>query len=513
MTGNKEIAVNSIIIFARLCIVSLVSIIASRIVLDALGASDYGLYNVVGGIVVVLNVFNTAMLSTTYRYIAFELGKGPNGTPNAVFNASFAIHACFAALIILLGATIGEFYINHYLNIAPEQLPDAKFIFRISVITTAFSTLLVPYQGLLIAFEKFSVAAIIDIVAQLVKLGVIILLLYAAKNRVRTYSIIMLVYNILACSLFLMYCSWHYIHIIKLRFCRDVKLYKEMLSFSFWTLFGACASVGKIQGSAIIINYFFGTIVNAAFAVANQVENFILMFARSLNNAAIPQITKNFSGGNSDRSIKLASYISKYTYFLMLLVAFPVILEMDFLLDLWLKNVPEGATTFCQLMVLGGLLGCLGEGIPALVNATGKIKYYQIVTHSFTLLGLPIAFVFYKFGYESYTILVIFCVISALSAILRLYLLKRIFNFDIMIFIRTSYLKMLYVSIPLILVYLFYDPSHFSIWGHVAGLFITDFFLIVVLFVIGTDKQERCIMKNIISNYKEGKRGLCVKNR
>lgn len=497
MNDNKKIAFNSVIIFVRLCLSTLISLIAARFVLQALGASDYGLYSVVGGMVTILNVVNTAMVSTTYRYIACELGKGETGQPNKVFNASFLIHACFALLIVILGVTIGEWYINTYLNVADGKLPDAKFVFRISILTTVVSTVLVPYRGLLVAFEKFSVSAIIDIVAQLFRLGGVIALLYVGGNKFRIYSLVMMAYIFIECAGYVLYSYRHYVKIIAVRFYRDLGLYKEMLSFSWWILFGAVASAGKTQGSAMIINFFFGTLVNGAFAVARQVENFIQMFARSLNNAAIPQITKNFSGGNESRSIKLASYISKYTFILMTLVAFPVMLEMDFLLKLWLKNVPEGAVIFCKLMVLEGLIGCMGEGIPALIQASGKIKYFQLVLSTMSILGLPIAFVFYKLGYNPYTISVIYCIIGLMVAIVRLYLLKWVLHMNIRYFIKTSYFRMFLISCPLALFFLFYNPAFFTVWQHIFGLISAECFLVVVILLLGFDRNE----KNIINGY------------
>ncbi len=496
MTENKKIAINSIIIFVRLCVTSVVGLLASRLVLDALGASDYGLYNVVGGIVVALNVFNTAMLSTTYRYIAFEIGKGSSGQPNKVFNVSQTIHFCFALLIILLGATVGEWYINNYLNIAPDSLGDAKFIFRVSIATTAISTILIPYQGLLVAQEKFNVTASAEILAQVFKLLAVILILRLFSDKVRVYSLIMFTYVVLQSSIYLVYCLKHYHHIIALRFIKEKTLYKEMLSFASWTLFGAAANVGKIQGSALVVNYFFGTVVNAAYAVAVQLENFILMFARSLNNAAIPQITKSFSGNNQERSITLTAYISKYTFILMSLVAFPVMLEMEFLLDLWLNEVPEGSVTFCNLMVLTGLLGCLGEGIPALINASGRIKAYQIVIHTILLLGLPIGFIAYKLGCDYYAISVVYCVISGVSGFLKLYMLRRVVEFDVKEFFAISYNRIFYISIPLILFYVLYKSITFSFYGHLIGIVFAECFLIFVILMCGLDLRERKIIKD-----------------
>ncbi len=498
MNANKRIAFNSVVIFIRLCIVSVVSLICSRVVLDALGESDYGLYNVVGGIVTLLNVINTSMVSTTYRYIAFELGIGKKGEINKVFNTSFSIHIFFSIFIIIAGLTVGDWYIIHYLNVAEGKIPDALFVFHVSLFTTAISTILVPFQGALVAFEKFSVIAVIDIIANVSKLFVILWLIYSEGNRLRTYSIIIFFTSVISSGGYFVYCWKKFKSIIKLRLSVDKAKVKEMAGFAIWTLFGACASMGKVQGSAIIINYFFGTVVNAAFAVANQVENFILMFARTLNNAAIPQITKNYSGGHASRSILLTSYISKYTFILMCLVAFPMILEMNFILELWLRKIPEGAVIFCKLIILGGLLDCLGAGIPALVNATGHIRNYQIIVHSYTLLGIPIAFLFYKLGYNQYWISIIYCVIIGTSSILRLYLLKRIYNFDIHIILEKSYIKIIYISIPLIIFYLLYNPDNFNSIGHILGFVASELFLIGIVWILGLEKTEKQKVKEYI---------------
>lgn len=496
MNDNKKIAINSVVIFIRLCIVSLVSLIASRIVLDALGASDFGLYNVVGGLVAMLNVVNSAMMSTTYRYIAFEIGKKDRGEPNRVFNTSMLIHTVFAFVIIVLGLTLGEWYINNYLSVAPGKLDDAKFVFHISLLTAAITTLFVPYQGLLVAYEKFTINAVIDILSNVVRLAALYLFVYSDGNRLRVYAIIMLGFNLLASFMYGGYSYRHYLNVVKIKLYRDIKLIKEMLMFGVWTMIGALANIGKQQGSAVIINFFFGTLVNAAYAVAAQVEGFISMFARNLNNAAIPQITKNFSGGNMQRSITLTAYISKYTFLLMTLVAFPVALELDFLLSLWLKEVPDGATTFCLIMILTGLLNCMGEGIPAMINATGNIKAYQLVVNCTLLLGLPVGFLCYKLGAGYYAISTVYCVIYGFIGFVKLFMLRRVIRFEVKSFFSISYSKILWVSIPLIVVFLLYDPSRFSFWGHVAGLIGSELFLLLVIYVLGLQKKEKQLLRN-----------------
>lgn len=500
MDGNKRIAFNSLIIFSRLCVVSVISLISSRIVLQALGVSDFGLYNVVGGIVTLLNVVNTAMVSTTYRYIAYELGKGEKGNTNKIFNTSFTIHAGFAVLILFLGICVGLFYIYNYLNVSPEKIEDARFVLEMSVVATMISTLFVPFSGLLVAYEKFHVPAIIDVLANLIRLALLFFLLYFDGNRIRLYSCIMLMFIVIQNSLIYLYSRINYKEVIRFNLQTDKNLYKEMFGFSGWILIGACSSVGKIQGSAMIINYFFGTIVNGAYAVSNQVNHFIELFARSLNKAAIPQITKNFSGGNKDRSVMLASYISKYTFMLMTIVAFPVLLEMDFLLGLWLKDVPEGASVFCKLMVLCGLIGSVGEGVPALVQASGKMKYFQMILSTMSLSGLPVSFLLFHIGYPPYYILMVYCVINGIAAFIRLFLLKKILKIDISTFLDISYLKVAYVSIPLIVVYALYNPSDFSVTQHLMGLAFSEIVLFASILVLGLDKREWGEIKKFLKN-------------
>jgi len=497
MKGNKKIAFNSIIIYIKLCVVSLISIVLSRYVLDALGASDYGLYSVVGGIVLLLNVINSAMTSSTYRYLAFEIGKEENGDAHKIFNISFVIHLGFALAILVLGGIIGEFYISNYLNISSTKIPDAKFIFRLSILAAAFNTITVPYQGLLVAYEKFTITAAIDIFSNVVKLLLVLLFIFSEGNRLRIYGCIMLSYTIVSCVTYYVYCKYKFKSITRFKYFKDGGLYQEMVSFSGWTLFGAAANVGKAQGSAIIINLFFGTVVNAAYAIAHQVETFIMMFARSLSSAAVPQTTKNYSAGNLDRSIILTSYISKYTFILMALVSIPIMLEIDFLLDIWLKEVPAGAASFCNLIILGNLIGCLGEGIPNLINASGKIKAYQIVVNSILFAGLPISFFLYKAGMNVYTICIVYCVINFVNSFVKLYMLKRVVSFNVYDFIKVSHLRIAIMAIPLCVYYYLYHPGT-TILSHILGILLTILVILITVLLCGLDASEKEKLKNLV---------------
>ena len=501
MGNNKKIAVNSIIILVRLIVTTIVGLVAVRFVIQALGASDYGLYNVVGGVVALLGIINASMTTSTYRFIAYELGRGDNGDPSQVFNASLLIHFILAIFIVVIGGAIGYWYIVNYLNISNGNMDGALFVFWISIITTALSTITIPYQGLLVAFENFLFIALADIITRVILLVAIIYLTNINSLHIESYSIVMLVYTLVYSFSFVLYSYRHHIKIVKTRFVRKWQVYKEMLSFTLWTLFGGIGNIGQTQGSAMLVNYFFGTVVNAPFAIANQVKSFINSFSTTLCQAAVPQITKEYSAGNVQQSVNLTCYMSKYTFLLMLLPVFPLFMEMDFVLEIWLKEVPADTSLFCKLTLLEGLIWCFGAGIPTLINATGRIKNYQIVAYTLIFMGLPISLVLYKIGYDAYVICVVYCVLTLLVSFIKLYFIKQLLNVDIKIFFQRSYIRILLVSLPLLLAYLLYNPSNLNIYGHIIGLVLSEVFLLINIYIIGLEKKERELVVNYILKY------------
>jgi len=425
LNENFLIFKNSGILFLRLLVTSIIGLFTSRFVIQSLGASDFGLYNVVGGLVIIIAFLNTVMTSTTYRFIAFEMGRNNKEGVNKVFNISLIIHICLALLVLILTETAGIYYVKNYLKINPGKLNDAIFVLRFSTYATIFSILSIPYQGLVTAQEKFATQAVIELVKSILVFLVAFALVYYIGNKLKFYAYLIAVVNLVPTLLFLYYCRRKYSEIVKWNFQRWGPKYKEMLSFSGWITLGAAASVGQTSGSALIINTFFGTVLNATFGIANQVNSIVLVFARNLGQAAIPQITKSFSSGNLERTISLSAYISKYTFFLMLLPALPILLETDYLLNLWLGELPPYTGIFCQLMIINALIGGLGGGLPAVIQATGKIKYFQIILSATALLSLPIAYFLFKVGCPPFSILVAFIITALINVVSWQVLLKK----------------------------------------------------------------------------------------
>ncbi len=497
MSENKIIVKNSLILYIRLIITSAIGFISARYVLVALGASDYGLYAVVGGIVSMMAFLNNIMVSTTYRFVAFELGRGRDGNVNKVFNISITLHLLLAFITLVLAETVGVFYIKHYLNVAGGKIPDALFVFRFSVLATFTSIISIPYQGLITAKEKFIVPASIAIGMSALTLIVVLLLQNYTGNRLRVYAFLIALISLLPALAYFLYSKRHYAELIKWNFQRDRKKYKEMLGFGGWILLGASASASESYISAIIINVFFGTFVNAAFGIANQVNNIIKMFAQSLNSSAVPQITKSFGSGNITRTMDLVILSSKYSFFLMMIPAFPILLETKYIMNLWLKEVPDYTVIFVQIMIVNALISIMNAGIPAAVQATGTIKFFQIILSLITLLALPVSYYLFKTGAEPYMMPMVFTGAAIVNFVVMQFLLKRLIKFDVKEFFLKAYLKMFMITIPMLTLFVIkslFDESFLRLFILSAS---STLLLLVLVYTIGMSQIER----NSIHNY------------
>ncbi len=494
---NIIILKNSSILFFRLVFTSILGLVASRFVIQGLGVTDYGLYSVVGGIVVMLAFLNPILTSTTYRFIAYEMGKKSVAGVNQVFNISLVIHLCLAILVLVLAETAGVFYVKNYLNVDAGKIADALFVMRFSALATCFSVVSIPYQGLVTANEKFAVRVIIEIIRSVLAF-IAALIIFYTDEKLRLYAVLIAIANGTPSFLFFAYCKKKYKEIIKWKFRKEFSKYKEMLSFSGWVTIGGIAAIGKIQGSALIINAFFGTVLNAGFGIAKQVNGVVSAFSRNLGQAAIPQITKSFSSGNTNRSVTLAAHISKYTCFLMLIPSLPILLETDFLIKVWLDVVPPYTVIFCQLMIINELVESLGAGVPALVDATGKIKYFQIILSTTSLISLPIGYILFKTGYPPYAIQIGYIATAILNVVSRQILLKALIDFDVKYFIKTSYVKILYVA--LLTGPLFFIKPYFpcGIIRFFCFSIFSMFVLFAAIFFVGLEKKEKNFAIEII---------------
>lgn len=476
-------------------------IFTSRFVLMALGASDYGLYNVVGGVVSLMAFVNTIMITTTYRYIAFEEGKS-DGNTNNIFNISLSIHLLLCIIFLVLALTIGLFYIYHYLKVPEGKLNDAVFTFLFSIFNTICIIIGTPFQGLLVAKEKFSVTVPIEISTKILTLLLAIALIYLPYNHLRLYVIFLTIIHSLNPLLYIVYCFKKYYDTVKWKFSKDWEKYKEMLGFTGWNSIEVAAIVGENQGSAIIINRFFGTILNASFGIANQVNSIIRSFARCLGQAVVPQITKSYSSGDQKRASNLVILSSKYSFFLMALPMLPILLETDFILHIWLKEVPKYTNIFVQAMLIRSIISIIDYAIGPYIEATGKIKFFKITSSSFTLLCIPCAYFAFKGGSPPYIIIYIYFFSAIVTLIINIIFMKIILNYNIFEFLKKSILRIILVCLSITPFFIIINLFSSGFLRFVIFSIISEIVLVISIYYLGMDYIERKSIKNYINKAK-----------
>lgn len=489
--SNKRIAINTLIIYGRMAAVTLIGLFTTRYVLQALGISDYGLYNVVAGLIAMLNIISTAMHTTTRRYINVEMGK-INGNLNKIFNTSLLLHIGFGLFVFLVAETIGLYYIYNYLNIEPGKLKDALFVFQISTIISVIGLMNVPYLGLLSAYEKFAQIAIIDFITALFKIPLVIGLINYNGNALRFYAIGMCIMSLISFLLYTYACYKQYRPIVSFKFYKEKSFYKEILVFNNYTALGAFAYIGRSQGATILINIFFGTIINGAFAIAYQIENYIIMLVNNLSTASEPQITQSYSAGNIKRTFNLVEKISKYSIIIMLIVIFPLNIELEFLLSLWLGQIPDNCLIFSRWILASLLIRSLAAGIPPIIQATGQVKWFQIIGSTLLIMGIPISFILLHYGFPAETVIITFLLLDLGNKISNFWLLNRIIKFNFKHFVQTVYIPIVYIIIALSVFHFIVNCISYTHWlSHIIVGGVALIYVIIISYLYGLTKQEK----------------------
>lgn len=448
--GNKRIAKNTMVVYGQLAIRIFLGLYTSRLALEALGVSDFGLYSVVGGIVALFTFISSSLGGTTVRYINVERGK-PDGDLNRVFNVCHVLHIAMALFLFLFLEAGGIYYIHHYLNVEPGKEGAAMFAYQVAVAVCCLGIFNVPFSSLFNAAEKFLFTAVVAISVKVVQLILLYWLLTYDGNRIGAFALIEALTTVASFVIYHFYCYRRWPEIVRWNFVREWTIYKDMLIFSYYNLLTSVAYMARSQGSMLLINYFFGTVVNGAFAVGKTIERNIAPFARNIQNAAAPQMTQSYSGGDMERVYYLTNRICKYCILMMMLAFFPLWAELDFILHLWLIKVPEGALVFSRIILLMTFVAVTDGGLTHIVNASGMISRFKTTYSVVTLICLPIGFIILKAGYPAYSLLIVFLIADIFWRISQIYLMHRILHFPVLRFCRESYLPSFIASIPVIL--------------------------------------------------------------
>jgi O-antigen/teichoic acid export membrane protein len=477
-----------------------VNLYASRLVLEALGVDDFGLYNVVGGIVALFTIINGALSTGSARFLTFELGRRNFTALKETFSASFAIHSFIAIIIFVLAETAGLWYVNNYLVVPEGRMGAANWIYQFSIASCMLSLTQVPYSALIIAHERIKIYAWIGMAEALFRLLLVYLLLHAnVSDKLIFYGLLVCVWSIALQIYYRFYCVHNFAE-SRLTIVKDRQIYKTMLSFSLWDVVGHFCLTGNSQGVNVLINYFFGTAVNAACGVASQVERGISIFSNNFMTAAKPQIVKLYAEGSISKMMSLVFKSSKYSYFLLYVVALPVFLEVDYILGIWLKEVPGYAALFIRCSIIVGLIRAFATPIVLAVHATGNIKWLNLYCGGFSVaLTLPVTYLFYKAGYPAETSFYVSGVVSIIGNYLELFVMKKEISFSILDYSFRIYgvglLVTLLSVVPAYYVFQSMDTSFFRL-GLICiiSLIATG----ILVFLIGMDKVDRRNIKMII---------------
>ena len=496
MSRSSDIRIlkNTVIIYIRMAVTIIVGIVTSRLVLQALGASDVGIYSAVGSAVALVGVITGALSGTTVRYMNIELGK-PDGNPNRMFNICNTIHIGGAALILLILETVGIWYIRTKLNVPPGKEADAMFVFQVSTIVACLGISNVPFQSLFTVHEKFGTVAIVDIVNTLVKLGLVLLLFFMQDSRyaLRVYAVMMSATTWISFVAYRAMSSRRWREIIRWKWTGRWADYKEVLTFNNYNLLHSSSIIARSQGSNMLINAFFGTTTNAAYFYAFTLQNYVNQFVNNFDAASAPQITQNVGAHETETATRLARRSCRICLLLFLLLLFPLWSELDFLMGLWLgSKMPPETVLMARWTLMIAAISTTSAGLSQLINALGRIKWYKIEIAVLYILCLPAGYALFKSGAPAYTILACFVAADFLNRVIQFILLRAQFHFDVLHFLQHAYLRPLMISVVMTgYLFLYQTLSWTTFWGHVAGFLLTLAVTALVILLVGFNKEER----------------------
>lgn len=440
-SANKRIAKNTLVLYVRMLFTMGISLFTSRVILQTLGVEDYGISSVVGGVISMFTFINAAMVSSTQRYLNFELVRGDANQLRNVFSTSLQIHALIALAIIVLSETVGLWFLNEKLVIPEARMTAAMWVYQCSILSCAVSIMSTPYNAVIIAHEKMSAFAYISILDVSLKLLVVYLLVVLPFDKLIILAILNLLVQLFIRYIYTLYCHRHFPEsYFQFRFNKT--LFKEMFGFAGWSFWGNLAAILYTQGLNMMLNIFFGPIVNAARGIAVQVQSAVQQFVGGFQTALNPQITKNYASNNLPQMHSLMFRSARFSFLLLFFLSLPVLMETNFILTLWLKTVPDDAVIFTQIMICISLIYTTANPCIIANQATGKVKIYQMVVGGILLLILPISYVVLKLGAPAYSVFIVHFCIESLAQFSRMYMLRKLIHLPLW-----QYMKNIYIPI------------------------------------------------------------------
>lgn len=494
--NNQRIFKNSLFLYFRMILTLGVSLYTSRVILNTLGVEDFGILNVVGGVVTMMAFLSGAMSSATQRFLSFELGKNDTDQLHNVFKMSINIHLLIIIFVVLVVETLGLWFINTHLVIPAERLAAANFVFHCALFSFCCTIIAIPFNAAIIAYEKMSAFAYISIIDVMLKLVIVLLLATQNGDKLKIYALLLALVSVMTLACYYIYARLQFA-ITRFSWYWNPQLFKTLFSYTGWNLFGNLAVVMSIQGVNILLNMFFGAYINASRAIAMQVNGAIVGFVGSLQMSINPQIIKAYAVNDKLYMNELVFSGAKYASFLLLLLSLPVFIEIEFVLNLWLENVPQFTDVFVRLVLIDSFIICLSCTLMTSAQATGKIKFYQIVVGGIQLLNIPLSYFFLSQYSEPVLVYYVSIFISIIALLARMFFLRALIDLSIKEFVYKVIMPSLKVlTLSFFVVYFLF---------YACDLFLANNFLFFIMKVMLSFTFTFCIIYFFGLNYEESK--------
>ena len=498
--NNKRIAKNTLFLYLRMFLMMAISLFTSRVILSTLGVSDYGIYNVVGGVVAMFGLLSGSITNSITRFLTFELGKKDYLQLQKVFSTSLNVMIVLSFVIVVIGEIVGIWFLNYKMNIPEGRMDAANWAFQCSLMTFVMNLISIPYNSTIVAHEKMSAFAYISIFEVIMKLLIVYSLYISPFDKLKSYVVLLLILSFVIRFIYGFYCKRHFKE-ATYHFIYDKVLLKNMTSFAGWNFFGQGAYMMNNQGVNIVINLFFGVTVNAARGIATQVNNAVNQFVTNFMMALNPQITKSYASGEFEEMHKLVYRGSKFSYFLMLFFLIPICLETEMILHIWLNMVPEYSVAFVRWTLVITAIGMLSNTLITALHATGNIKKYMIVVGLVEISNFPLTYLMFKVGGSPITAYYVYFSIYLVLMFLRLFLIKDLIRMKALTYIKNVYLKVVLVTlIALIAPSLICILQQDSILRFIEVSFISCISTVISVYCIGLTCTERDSIVSFVKN-------------
>ena len=489
--NNKRLAVNTVVLYIRMFVLMMVTLYTSRVVLNVLGVEDFGIYSVVAGLVSMFSLLSASITVAISRFITFELGKKENQELNKVFSSSVNVQVAMIVLVLVVAETIGLWFLNNKMVIPSSRLYAANYVYQATIFSFAVNLFNIPYNAAIIAHEKMSAFAYIGVVEALLKLITAYAVIYIEYDKLISFGVLTVFCSIIVRSIFTIYCKQNFPE-CTYHFSYDKSILRKMFSYAGWTYIGTSGALLRDQGGVILINLFFGPVVNAARGVSLQVQHAVDNFSKNFMTAINPQITKSYASGDIVHMKYLISKGTRFGYYLVLILTLPILFNTEYVLTLWLKNVPSFSVEFARLSILFVLSESISNPLVTSASATGNIRNYQLLVGGIQFANFPISYLLLKLGCSATSVLIVAIFLSQCCLFARLYILRGMINLSSYKFLVNSYFPILLVTaisfIAPIFVSIYIDESFV---GLVVSSFVCFVSSVLSIYCFGLTREER----------------------